>query len=323
MRSLRAGVVVGLACAIVALASCRAPTEVVIEARTSALAATVYPTFFTVGASARDVETAFVTASVSARPANGDGFLGSLVAVPGSSGDGAALSVKIALAFTPEAAARPDACLPPAYEGCIVARRTLRYVPHTRLVLPVELTEDCLNVPCDAVTTCRHGTCVDDTASCSGDTCMLPGESSSSPPPPPSPLDGGSDAPPPPPPPPNATDAGDAGDGGNASDGGVAGQIACFGQSCTVSAQVCCLDTGEGSCTGAGSCGAPKIGLICDDSDDCTTNQTCCANGSATGCYPGNGCPGGYVELCNDRGVCRNGTCSTTILFADHYPSCQ
>lgn len=303
-----------------ALAFCREPTEVVIEARTTALAATVYPTFFTVGSSAQDVETAFVTASVSARPAGGDGFLGSLVAVPGSSGDSAALSVKIALAFTPEAAARPDACLPPTYAGCIVARRTLRYVPHTRVVLPVELTEDCVDVPCDAVTTCRHGTCVDDTTTCNGETCALPGENATTPPPP-SAIDAASDAHPPPPP--NAIDAGDAGDAATDAGGGVAGQIQCFGESCTVSAQVCCLDTGQGACTGGGSCAAPKLSLLCDDTDDCTPNQTCCVNGSNSGCYPGNGCPGGYVELCNDRGVCRNGTCSTTNLYADHYPSCQ
>ena len=44
------------------------------------------------------------------------------------------------------------------YAGCVVARRILRYLPHTELTIDLLLGQDCVDVPCDAATTCvKHG----------------------------------------------------------------------------------------------------------------------------------------------------------------------
>jgi hypothetical protein len=45
------------------------------------------------------------------------------------------------------------------YAGCIVARRLLRFVPHTSLTLPINLTADCVGVKCDPASTCFDGKC--------------------------------------------------------------------------------------------------------------------------------------------------------------------
>ena len=45
------------------------------------------------------------------------------------------------------------------YKGCIVARRQLRFEPHTALDVRVDLRRDCLDKPCDPSSTCIHGGC--------------------------------------------------------------------------------------------------------------------------------------------------------------------
>lgn len=59
--------------------------------------------------------------------------------------------------------------------GCITARRTLRFVPRRGLMVPVDLFRVCRDVPCDAVTTCNQlGRCVPaavDLANCVGARC--------------------------------------------------------------------------------------------------------------------------------------------------------
>jgi hypothetical protein len=86
-----------------------------------------------------------------------DGGIGMLVVTP-SDGIGDPVGIRVTLGVGPTAA---DSCVAPNFDGCIVARRSLRYSPHTRLVLPVELEQDCLNQHCDRFTTCISGQCVD------------------------------------------------------------------------------------------------------------------------------------------------------------------
>lgn len=45
-------------------------------------------------------------------------------------------------------------CLPPLYRGCVVAKRTFRYVPHTTLHLPIKAPLECLDFPCSSELTC-------------------------------------------------------------------------------------------------------------------------------------------------------------------------
>jgi hypothetical protein len=54
-----------------------------------------------------------------------------------------------------------DDCVRTNYTGgCIVARRSVRYVSHQRLELPIALDTSCIDVPCGATTTCVNGNCV-------------------------------------------------------------------------------------------------------------------------------------------------------------------
>lgn len=62
------------------------------------------------------------------------------------------------------------------YFGCIVARRAFAFVDHTKLTLRISLDPECRNVPCDAVSTCRKGSCVSADVDCSSGTCMTPGD---------------------------------------------------------------------------------------------------------------------------------------------------
>ncbi len=95
--------------------------------------------------------------------------IGTLVITPG---DSDSASVVVVVAYDQRAA---SACKPPAYKGCIVARRRFTFAAHTRLAMPITIDPDCKDVPCDAFSTCRTGVCFDSSVSCSGDACNEPG----------------------------------------------------------------------------------------------------------------------------------------------------
>ncbi|HEY8076801.1 MAG TPA: hypothetical protein VIF62_21895 [Labilithrix sp.] len=143
------------ACALVsALASCRDATEVYVDVRTNVPWSSSIVTSFTVGAPGA-TESASEAAETRA-PWGGDGFVGSLVVVPGASKD-AALSVKIVMSLRGDA----SACTVEHPDGCIFARRELSYLPHRRLELPIVLYDTCVGVACGNGTTCNaEGACV-------------------------------------------------------------------------------------------------------------------------------------------------------------------
>jgi hypothetical protein len=89
--------------------------------------------------------------------------IGSLVVVPSGSRS-ASFAVQIVTAVDP--VVQPSDCVAPMYQGCIVARRQLSFIPHTPLTLPIEMTLDCLNVFCSSAQTCYHGQCVTAQAAC-------------------------------------------------------------------------------------------------------------------------------------------------------------
>ncbi len=148
-------VVAPLVLTLIAVA-CQVPTQVLIEVRTDVAYRPGIVTSFTVGATPADVETSELTTE-SSEPWGADGRIGTLATVPRSSAEDGRISVKIVMGI--RRAARE--CKPPLYEGCIVARRALYYVPNELLRLPISLYANCEGVPCDQASTCNAlGQCV-------------------------------------------------------------------------------------------------------------------------------------------------------------------
>lgn len=100
-------------------------------------------------------------------------LVGTLVVAPSGAKD-----EEVTLSVVGGVGERAEACTGPSYAGCIVARRRLRFVPHQRLELPIELSQACADVPCDERTTCARGRCVpaavDEPGFCVGDACGPP-----------------------------------------------------------------------------------------------------------------------------------------------------
>ncbi len=149
-----------------------------------------------------------------------DGRIGTLVVVP----DGSSSELFEVEVVTSAQGGPVSGCVARGYAGCIVARRILRFEPHTSITLPIATLAGCEGVVCDAATTCSAGVCVSAAISegaCTGDgVCALPDAGASTP-------EGSPDAPtsdptmpvpPPPPPPPPPPMPGDmmpdGGDGG-------------------------------------------------------------------------------------------------------------
>ncbi len=105
-----------------------------------------------------------------------EGTLGDLVVTPSQS-QNEPLSVRVVLGVGRD----PTTCSDTDTKGCVVARRRLAFVPHTRLRVPVVLHLACLGVVCAQDATCdRAGKCVSasvDPAACASvDGCLLPGD---------------------------------------------------------------------------------------------------------------------------------------------------
>ncbi len=85
----------------------------------------------------------------------GDGEIGSLVVVPSGDKDelvGVRVVAGIGLS--------PEQCVANGYEGgCIVARRAVRFTPHSELALDVALLSECVDIGCDPDNTCVAGAC--------------------------------------------------------------------------------------------------------------------------------------------------------------------
>lgn len=84
------------------------------------------------------------------------GRIGSLVILPNESKQGhLEIQVVAGLGKSAEECQRDN-----FVGGCIVARRSLNFVKHRSLRLPIGLEVACLDVPCGATQTCRKGECV-------------------------------------------------------------------------------------------------------------------------------------------------------------------
>lgn len=315
-------ILVLLAGAAVVVASCRAPTQARLVVTTPARCSETNGVAITAKAAPLGVEQAvdsgFVSATVTACEQRADlGDYGDLVLAPGA--DTGAVVVVAGYGAT-----RAETCKPAnKYKGCIVARRAFSYLEHATITIPVSLEPDCVDVPCDAFSTCRKGRCVDSRVDCTESGCT----GASLPPPP------GADAGPG-----DASAGGDSGaaDGGGADAAAEAGQDggggdggpvttrcgAGLGPNCRgylggpntpcAIGQTCCVDMG-GSCEaspgGAVGCGG-RVAVCCSSSSDCTGGKVCCTRpptGGATRIHdcvePAECDTSGPSVLCDD-GVC-------------------
>ena len=155
---------------------CRTPTQITIEVTTDVKCSDAPQTTIAVGTLGPGFEgkpPVVVTPQCRA-----DGRVGSLVIVP--SGDRSAeVGIKVVTALKKQA----SECLADE-TGCIVARRSLRFVPHEELYVPIEMHVQCKGVKCGDYATCVGGNCVDATIGNSNQ-CARPegcGEATLSPP---------------------------------------------------------------------------------------------------------------------------------------------
>jgi hypothetical protein len=163
------------------------------------------------------------------------GLVGTLVVVPsGSKDDEVGLRVVGGISYAPEECAAHD------YNGCIVARREVRFNRHQALDLDVALTSECVGLGCDDTHTCVAGRCA---------------ETQAVPPTPDAVADAGSMPPDP------AKPMVRCGDNG---------------VYCPTTGNLCCLSVNRDAGTTSGECKEPmfctsdKILLACDDESDCT-----------------------------------------------------
>ena len=171
-----------------AIHACYSPTQVTVEVMTDLPCAGTQGTTITTGPGGAAGGGASAVATVCA-----DQSYGSLVIVPSGARDERILVTVVTGVSKPA-----EMCVPP-YAGCIVARRSLRFVKHAALRLPVLMRSSCVGIPCDDETTCVAGVCVsatiDDPSRCARAGCSEddlpqgpPNDAGTAP------IDGGADA---------------------------------------------------------------------------------------------------------------------------------
>jgi hypothetical protein len=156
-RLRRAGpLALGASFALLLTASCRSPTQIVLRVHTNVPCTADNPwqgVAVYVGKPGRDVEE--TSATLVTTTCDDSGSVGSLVVVPSGDNDDV-----VGLRVVAGVKRNPEQCEEAAYNGCIVARRSVRFTPHDTLELEVELAQDCVSVGCDPERTCIEGGCV-------------------------------------------------------------------------------------------------------------------------------------------------------------------
>lgn len=144
---------------LLAMTNCAEPTQIVVEVFTDACPSSgkpevVHSTGIAVG-TADNIETRRPSSTrEGCETATG---VGTLVIYPSGSND-----AEVAIKVLGGVESTPDRCDPPAYAGCIVHRRMMRFIPHVTQRATVRLTLACLNRQCPIGTTCDNGVCVGD-----------------------------------------------------------------------------------------------------------------------------------------------------------------
>jgi hypothetical protein len=180
MRWAGPAVAVCMSLSLGVVASCRDATQVEAALRTSVPSDRSHSVAFWASHSGR-----LSTPSLeSGAPWQDDGRIGTVAVVPHADDRGPALVLRAAMGLRGRSAASctDDADL----TGCIIARRTLRFEPHTRLRVPVTLYLSCEGVRCSDDSTCNAlGKCVsaavDPLACASPAGCLIEGDTAEGP----------------------------------------------------------------------------------------------------------------------------------------------
>jgi hypothetical protein len=171
VRVTRAARLVSVAGVVAAVYACRAPTEMTIRVTTTVSCKTLKGVGIAAAPTSADaehrVETKFYAAET--MQCDSDSVVGTLVLTPGAT----SFSVIVVAGVDSDV----TSCAPPLYKGCIVARRRLAFVDHKSLDVPIALTRDCLDVPCNTDTSCVHGDCKSVETTCNDASCTQVGVS--------------------------------------------------------------------------------------------------------------------------------------------------
>ncbi len=131
---------------------CLAPTQVTLEISTDAVCADLDEVQITVGQLG---EFQGLPPAATTNACDEEGRIGSIVVVPQEKDSSFGVEIVVGVGQPTEA------CIASGFVGgCIVARRSMSFVRHTPLELPIELELSCVDVPCGALETCRQGQCV-------------------------------------------------------------------------------------------------------------------------------------------------------------------
>ena len=196
MRPAQAAIATTVAVFVVALSMCQSATQITLVVVTDVDCADRPASLITVG-DLRVIETKpGVASSERCDPSSSPHRVGTLIVTPSGAED-----QEVALKVVEAIGQSAETCVAPAYEGCIVARRALRFIPHANVVVTVSALLACKNVPCGATQTCVRGNCK--SATCDG-------------------ANGGCNDP-------AFLDAPDGGGGGGGDGGDAAASIACKG----------------------------------------------------------------------------------------------
>lgn len=148
------------------LVGCREPTQIVLEMTTDVPCSSLTGSAVGIG-TATDIEDKAPSASSTQCGPRG---LGTLVVVPSGARD-----EDVALKIAGAVGGSADACAtPPFGPNCIVARRRLRFIPHSTLRLSVHLSSACRGIVCAPDQTCVMGVCTSsslDPAACEAASC--------------------------------------------------------------------------------------------------------------------------------------------------------
>lgn len=145
-----------LAISVLLLSSCRGATQIILNVTTNVPCTdegTWQGVAVYVGRPGADVE--MVSPTLVTRDCDEQGNVGSLVVVPSGDKD-----EEVGLRVVAGLSENPEVCEEQGYQGCIVARRTVRFNPHASLELDVELAADCVSIGCNAERTCVSGSCL-------------------------------------------------------------------------------------------------------------------------------------------------------------------
>lgn len=278
----------------VLIGACREPTSVRLLLRTNVPESSVVSVEIAVNA-ADDAEITAPSAFVRGQAWESPQTIGTLTIIPPPSGEGR-VTMRAVLAVGRD----PGECTVSDASSCVIARRSLVFVPHQTLTVPVVLYLQCEGVACSARETCNaHAMCVsynipggacESAAGCGLPDDPVVGESI----PPgraPTAKDAGNDA---------RTDGSASMNGQATGDGGDsdAGELGEGGQSsaasvtcpsagmCSGALPLCCFtDAMRGACLArGGTCIGYTFHRECDDSADCAVGLGCCLRGNDIRC---------------------------------------